>query len=84
MPRRKTSRSRRSYSSRSYPRIGRGGYSRRRQPVRRKSRVSKRASASSRPQRLVIEVRQAPAAVNPLEGMLAAQAVSSKPKKARF
>ena len=83
MPQRKMSRSTRHTRKTGYTRSYSRSYSGRRVAPRRKRAVSKRAS-SARPQRVIIEVRQAPAVVNPLEGLLASQVVSKKPQKARF
>lgn len=56
------------------------------QPRRSKRRVSRRAASSraSRPSRIVIELRQAPAEPNPIEGILAAAKRPEKERKAQF
>ena len=63
---------------------GRRSYGSRRTTVRRKRAVSKRAASSARPQRVVIEVRQAPVQANPIESLLLAAAKPQKPQKAKF
>lgn len=65
-------------------RSSRSSYGTRRPAVRRKRAVSKRASSSARPQRVIIEVRQAPVQANPIESLLLAAAKPQKPKKAKF
>lgn len=82
MPRRKTTRrtGRTSYSRRA------SGYSygTRRKSSSRKRAVSKRSAASPRAQRVIIEVRQAPAVANPIEGLIAASKPAEAPRKAKF
>lgn len=80
--RRKTTR--RKSSTRSYQRDSSSRGSNRRAAPRRKSTVSKRAASSPRPQRVIIEVRQAPPEANPIEGLLASATPAKKPRKARF
>ena len=79
--RRRTSRT---YATRGRRSAGRRTYGVRRQPRRRVRSVSRRSASSARPQRVVIEVRQAPVAQNPIEGLLAAAKQVEKPKKAKF